>query len=153
MLIVEPSAQVEKILSISGLTQLLLTPAAERGRAGDAQDHARKVEIQGVRHEVYDEAPGETLEFRMVGDPGLLRGCRFGEEHGTTIPFPDTGFALGLGAIGPDSPSCRERCGEFLAVAGAGAYLPTDGTNTADYLVSAGSRVRAVRSPTVLSGR
>ena len=141
LLIVEPSAPVEKVLAISGLSQLLLTPAAERGRAGDAQDRVKKVEIQGIRHEVYDQAPGETLKFRMVGDPDLLRGCRFGEEHATTIPFPDTGFALGLGAIGPDSASCRDRCGEFLAVAGAGAYLPTDGTNTADYLVSAGSSV------------
>ena len=65
LLIVEPSAQVEKVLAISGLSQLLLTPAAERGRAGDAQDHVKKVEIQGVQHEVYHEAPGETLEFRM----------------------------------------------------------------------------------------
>ena len=48
---------------------------------------------------------------------------------------------LGLGAIGPDFASCRERFGEFLTVAGAGAYLPTDGTNTPDYLVSAGNSV------------
>ena len=141
LVVVEPSPQVEKVLGISGLTQLLSTPSAEREKVEGAQEHARKVEIQGLRYEVYDEAPGETLEFRIVGDPGLLRGCRFGEEHSTTIPFPNTGFTLGLGAIGPEFVSCRERFGEFLAVAGAGAYLPTDGTNTADYLVSAGSRV------------
>src|SRR6202035_4066211 len=31
---------------------------------------------------------------------------------------------------------CQGRFGEFLAVAGAAAYLPTDGTNVADYLVA-----------------
>ena len=141
LLIVEPSSQVERVLAISGLTQLLLTPSAEPGSAGAAPDQAKKVEIQGVRYEVYDEAPGAALELRMVGDPDLLRGCRFGEQDGTTLPFSETGFALGLGAIGADSASCHERFGEFLTVAGAGAYLPTDGTNTADYLVSAGSSV------------
>ena len=141
LLVVEPSPQVERILAISGLTQLLSTPSAERERVEGAQDGARKVERQGVRYEVYDEAPGESLEFRAVGDPDLLRGCRFGEEDSTTIPFSDTGFALGLGAIGPDFASCKERFGEFLSVGRAGAYLPTDGTNTADYLVSAGSSV------------
>ena len=52
LLIVEPSPQVEKILGISGLTQLLSTPSAERERVEGAQDHARKVERQGVRYEV-----------------------------------------------------------------------------------------------------
>ena len=60
LLIVEPSPQVEKILGISGLTQLLSTPSAEREKVESAQEHARKVEIQGLRYEVYDEAPGET---------------------------------------------------------------------------------------------
>ena len=141
MLIVEPSPPVEKILGISGLTQLLSTPSAAQEEVEGTQDHARKVERQGVQYEVYNEAPGETLEVRIVGDPELLRGCRFGDEQSTTIPFPEKGFALGLGAIGSDFASCRERFGEFLTVSGAVAYLPTDGTNTPDYLVSAGSSV------------
>jgi anti-anti-sigma factor len=138
-LIVEPSPQVEKILGIAGLTQLLLTPDAAPAKAAAAADEARKVELRGVRYEVFSNAPGETLSFRVIGEPELLRGCRFSEEHGSTIPFPQSGFALGLGAIGPDFVSCRERYGEFLTVAGAAAYLPADGTNTPDYLVSAGS--------------
>ena len=137
LLVVEPSSQVEKILGIAGLTQLLLTPATQKAAPETALDEGKKVEIQGVRYEVFNDAPGETLEYRAVGDPGLLRGCRFGEEHGTAIPFPEDGFALGLGAIGPDFASCRERFGEFLSVGGAAAYLPTDGTNTPDYLLSA----------------
>lgn len=137
-LIVEPSPQVEKILGIAGLTQLLLTPAETPAAPEAAPEEARKVEIQGVRYEVYSDAPGETLEYRVVGEPERLRGCRFGEEQSTAIPFPEAGFALGLGAIGPDFASCRERFGEFLSVGGAAAYLPTDGTNTPDYLVSAG---------------
>src|SRR5262249_25254078 len=39
---------------------------------------------------------------------------------------------------------CRNRFGEFLTVAGAAAYLPTDGSNMPDYLVATGTLVPAV---------
>jgi hypothetical protein len=54
---------------------------------------------------------------------------------------PPGTFAVGLGAFGRDFADCRERFGEFLAAAGAAAYLPTDGTDVADYVVSAGALV------------
>ncbi len=49
-------------------------------------------------------------------------------------------FALGVGAFGDDRGECRERYGEFVAVAGAAAYLPADGTETADFLVGSNAR-------------
>ena len=71
LLVVEPSPQVAKILGMSGLLELLSTVPVEREKVESAQDGVRKVERQGVRFEVYDEAPGETLKSRIVGDPGL----------------------------------------------------------------------------------
>ena len=139
--VVEPSEQVRRILALSGLTDLLAIPNDGKAQADVAQDGSRKVECQDVTYEVYDEAPGAVLGLRTIGDPDLLRGCRFGEKNSTTLPFPESGFSLGLGAIGPNFETCQERFGELLTVGRAGAYLPTDGTNTADYLISTGTTV------------
>jgi hypothetical protein len=61
------------------------------------------------------------------------------------LPCPDTSFALGLGAFGESFSDCRSRFGEFLAVAGAAAYLPTDGSNVADFLVARGGESPEVK--------
>ena len=50
-------------------------------------------------------------------------------------------MVVGLGAFGRDYEECRGRFGELLAAGGAAAYLPTDGTNHPDYLLSAGAFV------------
>jgi hypothetical protein len=45
-------------------------------------------------------------------------------------------FSIGVGALGANFHECRDRFGEFLAVAGAAVYLPGDGTLMPDYLVA-----------------
>ena len=45
-------------------------------------------------------------------------------------------MAVGLGAFGNHFEDCQGRFGEFLAVAGAAAYQPTDGSNVPDYQMS-----------------
>ena len=49
--------------------------------------------------------------------------------------FPENAIGIGLGALGNDFADCKDRFGEFLAVGGAAAYLPTDGTGVPDYLL------------------
>src|SRR5262249_42025644 len=61
------------------------------------------------------------------------------------MAFPASTIAVGLGAFGHEFADCRNRFGEFLAVAGAAAYLPTDGTNVPDYLVAAETFVPEVQ--------
>ena len=58
-----------------------------------------------------------------------------------TIAFPPATFGLGLGAFGADFEDAKPRFGEFLAVDGSAAYLPTDGTNVPDFMVSSGDLV------------
>ena len=48
-------------------------------------------------------------------------------------------MAIGLGAFGHHFEDCEQRFGEFLSVAGAAAYQPTDGSNVPDYLIAEGS--------------
>jgi hypothetical protein len=86
--------------------------------------------------------PSETaLTCRLIGNPGPLQGCRFGPDDCRKVRFSADSLGVGLGALGSDYADCQGRFGEFLAVAGAAAYLPTDGTNVPDYLVAAGDSV------------
>jgi hypothetical protein len=85
--------------------------------------------------------PGKALTCQRIGDPGLLKGCRFGAEDCRTVAFPPATFGIGLGAFGNDFEDAQTRFGEFLAVGGSAAYLPTDGTNVPDFMVSSGELV------------
>jgi len=69
----------------------------------------------------------------------LLERCGFRQENTNTLRLDKSSFAFGVAAFGKDWNECKDRFGEFLAVAGAAAYLPTDGTNVPDYLVSSGN--------------
>jgi anti-anti-sigma factor len=136
-----PSEPVKRILELSGLQDLLLSRIEATGPVLPAPSRMRQLDRETATYEVFELTPGASLGCRVVGDPLLLDGCRFREEHCRVIPVPASTFAVGLGAFGNDFEDCRARFGEFLAVAGAAAYLPTDGTNVPDYLVAAGTFV------------
>src|SRR5262249_36626549 len=70
--------------------------------------------------------------------PMRLHAERFGEEDCHSVAFPQSVLGLGLGAFGNSFAECAGRFGEFLALSGAVAYLPADGTHVPDYLVAAG---------------
>ena len=63
-----------------------------------------------------------------------------------------SGFAFGIGAIGEAFSDCRDRFGEFVAVGGAAAYQPSDGTNVPDYLVGSGAHTSELQVLYCLAG-
>jgi anti-anti-sigma factor len=134
-----PSQAVKAVLELSGLEALL---AVEAALAPALQPRAsRPFEKNGASFEVFEALPNATLTCRAVGDPTLLIGSRFKAEHCRTMKFPAETLAVGLGAFGSSFEDSHARFGEFLAVAGAATYLPTDGSSVPDYLVSAGAFV------------
>lgn len=142
LIISEPSEAVRKVLELSGLKMLLGPPASIGGTPiADKAPPGKGTMIQRptVTLEVFETAPGARLKCRLAGDPSLLSSCLYRAENCQTMQFPATTFGVGLGALGHDFEDCQDRFGEFLAVAGAAAYLPTDGTNVADYLMASGS--------------
>jgi anti-anti-sigma factor len=139
-----PSDPVKTVLDLAGLATLLISGVAAPVAVPAAQAQLKHLERANATFEVFDDTPGAVLTCQAIGDPELLIGCRFREEHCHTVRFPDTTFAVGLGAFGNNFEDCRNRFGEFLAVAGAAAYLPPDGSNVPDYLVAAGTFVPAV---------
>ena len=133
--VINASAQVRRLLNLTKIDALLIFDSIQSMPAAAAA--SRLVESAGVKFEVHDIAPGATLKCSTVGDASLLAGGRFREADCHTISVPPSTFAIGLGAFGNDFSDCRSRFGEFLAVAGAAAYQPTDGTNVPDYMIAA----------------
>jgi anti-anti-sigma factor len=138
--IAEPSEPVRTVLQLAGLDQLF-APAPAAALAPSMQRSSRRLERETAAFEVFDATPGASLTCRVVGQPEVLRGGRFTAAHCCTVKFPDSTLGVGLGAFGSGFADCQSRFGEFLAAAGTAAYMPTDGTNVADSLVSAGAFV------------
>ncbi len=139
--VVEPSPAVRQVLELAGLGQLLAAPAAAAPTA--AADAFERREAAGCLFEIYEAEPHAALVCRPSGT------AAFEESGCQTLALGTDIFALGVGAFGEGYSACRERFGEFLAVAGNAACQPTDGTNCADYMVASGGFVPRV---TALAG-
>jgi hypothetical protein len=142
------SERVRKVIEICGLDQMLLAKEdvlLDDKRLPATASLVRQIEKAEASFDVYSLGPEAGLTCRIVGDARLIEGCRFSKENCYSMDFPDSSFAIGLGALGEHFDECRSRFGEFIAVAGAVAYQPTDGTNVADHLVTAGKSLSHVQ--------
>ena len=135
LVVTNPSKRVRTVLDMTGLTPFLMqsVPAAAQAPAGAVD---RRFVDRGVAFDVFELHGGAGLRCRTIGSDEPLDAARFQADDCVSLSCPDTSFAIGLGAFGETFADCRSRFGEFLAVAGAAAYLPTDGSNVADFLVA-----------------
>jgi anti-anti-sigma factor len=138
--ITSPSARVKQVLDLCRLSTVLISEKATVV-APVHKPEVWRFSSSIASFEVLECAPGAKLVCHRIGDPSLLRGCRFGPGDCRTVAFPPTTFGLGLGAFGDNFEDSQARFGEFLAVGGSAAYLPTDGTNVPDFMVSTGELV------------
>jgi anti-anti-sigma factor len=143
--VTNPSRPVQVVLGMAKLDALLVADIRPPSALLPTLFPLRRFERAQTKFEVFEYVADATLKCRTVGAPELLDGCRFGAEHCQQMAFPTSTFAVGLGAFGHEFADCRNRFGEFLAVAGGVAYLPTDGTNVPDYLVAAENFVPEVQ--------
>lgn len=141
-LVTHPSERVKLVLDLCKLSPVLLFAEASAVVAPAVHKaEVRCFSTPCASFEVMQLAPEKPLICQHIGDPTLLKGCRFGPEDCETVEFPPATFGLGLGAFGNDFKDTQTRFGEFLAVDGSAAYLPTDGTNVPDFMVSSGELV------------
>ena len=150
-LVTHPSENAYSILELAGLVGLVIAPSTPIAPAQKTAEPARIEKDNTVFH-MYDVAPGSTLKCSFVGDPAKLEKGGYGPGDSRSKTYPESTFGLGLGAFGVDFNDCQERFGEFLALAGVAAYLPTDGTNVPDYMVSEGLLVPQLEVLYALSG-
>jgi anti-anti-sigma factor len=135
-----PSEAVKTVLELAGLQTLLAVEAPPQPTAV-AQPHTQLLDHNAASFELFPVEAGGAVRARLIGNPELLSGSRFGSPHCRAVRFPAATFGIGLGAFGGGFSDCQARFGEFLVAAGSAAYLPTDGTNVPDYLVSTGALV------------
>ena len=138
--VTSPSSRVKQVLELCKLTPILL-PEVSPLAPPVTTTEVRRFSSPVGSFEVLECAPKAALICQRIGDPALLNGCRFGRDHCRTVAFPAATFGLGLGAFGDGFEDAQARFGEFLAVGGSAAYLPTDGTNVPDFMVSSGELV------------
>jgi anti-anti-sigma factor len=138
--VTEPSEAVQSVLELAGLVELLF----ENASSGDVQvagPRQPETFVRGnARFEIL-ESHSSTMTARVIGSPDLLVGCQFHQEHCQELRFGHETLGIGLGAFGKNFADCQSRFGEFLAAGGAAAYLPTDGSNVPDYILSTGQFV------------
>ena len=138
LIVVRISEPARAVLELAGLLQFL-SPAEAATSA--IQMPGKLLDRANATYELFSLKESAFLRCKILGDPSLLDGCRFNESNAHKVALSPSTFGLGLGAFGSAYRECRDRFGEFLAVSGSAAYLPTDGTNVADYLVSSGKYV------------
>ena len=143
LVVSNPSEAVKSVLELAGLQVLLKGPGPETTTGAGAA--TRQLDFDGIAFDVHDRAGRDRLSCRAIGDPQRLGGGGFGADDCRTLRFDGTAFGVGVGAFGGGFDDCHNRFGEFIAASGAAAYLPTDGSNVPDYVVSAGALIPEVR--------
>ncbi len=144
--VIEPSEMVRSILEMAGLADMLFSGKTERPveEGGAASTHERS--FGAIRCTVHPGPTATPLSCRLTGNPDKLANGRFEPADITRLTLPSGTFSLGLGAFGQDYAECKDRFGEYLAVDGAAAYLPTDGSKLPDYMVTRGSLVPKIQT-------
>ena len=137
------SESVREVLALTGL-QALLAAAEQASEPVAKTAVGREFEQGGVAFEAIGEATTRA-RCRVIGSAAPLEAGGFDAARCRPWRFPRGSFGLGLGAFGRDFADCRERFGEFLAVAGAAVHLPTDGANVPDSILSSGALVPEVQ--------
>jgi len=138
--ITHPSEHVKLIVDLCRLAPILFSDQSP-APAPVQKAEVRRFSSPAESFEVLECVPEKPLICQRIGNPDLLKGCRFGPENCRTVKFPPGTFGLGLGAFGNGFEDAQSRFGEFLAVGGSAAYLPTDGSNVPDFMVTGGDLV------------
>ncbi len=134
----DPSAQVRQVLKLTGLEKRLICDGDVMRKSDGAmlvtsRPEYRCVALGDVDFELYDLAAEKPLRCHVIGDAERLTRGRFPDESSRRIPFVRETFGLGVGAFGSGFSDCRERFGEFLAVAGAAVQQPAQSGTASDY--------------------
>lgn len=135
LVICKASPFVRTGLTMAGLATLINAPAEDPAPAATGPE-SRTLDSEAARCEVFALGSG-GMTLTAVGDSEWIDHGLAVEGEAIRAFGPDTA-ALGIGALGSDAADCRPRLGEFLSVAGAATFQPTDGSTRPDFLVSQG---------------
>lgn len=131
-----PSPNVRSVIQMVGIGSLIAT--GEVAAAAEVNKPCRTHASAKAGYEIFT-SKAAAFRLETVGDASLLRGSPGTQPEPRR--FDDSAFALGIGALGTSTLENETRYGEFLAVAGAAAFQPADGSTRPDFLLSEGEFV------------
>src|ERR1700690_4462075 len=99
-IITSPSEPVQKVLHLCRLSTILLAPKTPAAASPVQKTEVRRFSTPAGSFEVIECAPGKPLICERIGDPDLLKGCRFGPADCQMVTYPAATFGFGLGAFG-----------------------------------------------------
>ena len=147
--VVHPTQTVKTVMDLSGLSRfLLIAEKSVQAEAPAPRPTSRTFETERGAFEVFELDAKADMRCQVIGG-GIGEGVAL-PDASVTVAFPERSFGVGVGAFGHGYDDCAERFGEFLSAAGASVYLPTDGKNVPDYLVSKGTLVPEMQVLTAL---
>lgn len=131
--VIHASDPVRNILELAGLKVLIANPE----ETAETVEKHETVRTDAGEFSVFPLAENpDPMRVEIVGDVGMLSEGKGDVSQGKKMAFDRRTFALGIGALGGSYEECRPRFGELLAVAGAAACQPTDGSSRPDYILS-----------------
>lgn len=139
------SAFVEEVIEVSGLQELCAPEGEDLGPIIDGDTTLARLQCEGMSVSVRPVSPGSSLRCRVVGEPGQMATMNYPPEGMHTLSLPPGVFGVGVGAFGSSFEDVRPRFGEFLVAGGAAAYMPSDTSNTPDFLLSRGDYIPRVQ--------
>ncbi len=143
LVIVRASGPVRTVLDMTRLTAMLVddTPSADPGTLTLGSTVVRR----GLLCEVFQLEAGARMRVRAIGGEHAVGSPPDRLVPPVMLACPASTIAVGIGAFGAGDADGLHRFGEFLAVSGAAACLPADGTEVPDYLVASGTEAPTVR--------
>jgi anti-sigma B factor antagonist len=135
--ITQASARVRSVIQLVALDSILFTNAPVVVLPPSAGKAHTTLTTELAAFDVYELAPSATMECKLIGKPELLATQGFDAEQCVTRFLEESVLAIGVGAFGASYTDGRGRFGEFLSLGGCSAHLPTDKSDTPDYLISA----------------
>ena len=149
--VTNPSQQIAEILRMAGLGGLVHAAVVEVQEA-PAAAAVREVEHGALRLQLHGGAAAAAMHVDLHGDPQRVVEGRVGAADCSALDFPADTWGVGIGALGAGYADCEARFGEFLALGGAAATLPTDGSGVADFVQATGQLVPRVHALTAVRG-
>ena len=139
------SDRVRKMLQLVSLESVFFAEAAAEGPRAQGSEGLRQIRSASALFDCYP-LDGHRTKYTVVGQPAKVLRDAYGAEDTSRVSATSDLFAVGVGALGHSFDECRDLFGEFVAASGSAAYMPTDGTSTPDYMMSAGDLVPEIQA-------
>lgn len=132
------SDNVHEVLKLVGMAEML----SERGKMTAPKKKPENIQsgFEAHGYSFYDAPLNEeaSMEVTLYGKPEKVMRSDFKAEDARLFQAEEQSFAIGLGSIGESYEECKERFGEYLVAGKNMAYIPGDGSQKPDYIVSSG---------------